>query len=248
MNVVIVEDELPARRLLARWLAELKPDWTLAAQLDSVAAAREWFAKSKADLVLSDIRLTDGTALELFDDGTVDAPVIFVTAYDAYVVAAFAHLSVDYLLKPLERDALARALQKFERFRDRFAKPSVAAEAAALALRIPRRRVLVRHKAEVRAVPLESVAWFRADDKLTLAIERDGRESIVDSTLADLERELDPERFFRVNRGFLVQVDAVVSFRSAGRGRLSVQLSPSAPVEVVVSQESAAAFRAFLDR
>jgi len=246
MNVVILEDEAPARRLLERWLAELRPDWKLAASLDSLAAARDHFASSGADLVLSDIRLSDGSALALFEDGTIDSPVVFVTAYDAYLVAAFAHLSVDYLLKPLERDALARALDKFERMRRRFGK-SEAGESASL-LRLPRRRVLVRHKSDTRALPVDEVAFFRSDDKLTLAVDRSGKEFVVDRTLGQLEAELDRARFFRANRAFLVQVSSIVSFKSGGRGRIVLQLAPSPVDEVVVSQENAAAFRDFVDR
>ncbi len=247
MRVAVLEDEAPARRLVVRLLRELAPTWEPSAELDSVAAARAWFGHNAADLVLSDIRLSDGSALTLFEEGVVQAPVIFITAWDAYLVAAFAHLSVDYLLKPLEREALRRALEKFERLRRHFGKAQ-AQEAAGLMTRVPRQRVLVRYRAETRAMPLEEVAWFRADDRLTLAVDRSGREFVVDRTLSQLERELDPARFFRVNRAWLVQVSAVAGFRSAGRGRLALTLNPEPVREVVVSQEVASAFRAFIDR
>ncbi len=247
MRVVVLEDEAPARRLLVRLPGELAPTWEVSAEQDSVAGAREWFSRHAADLVLSDIRLSDGSALTLFEEGVVQAPVIFLTAWDAYLVAAFAHLSVDYLLKPLEREALRRALEKFERLRRHFGQPE-AREAAGLVGHLPRQRVLVRYRGETRALPVQEVAWFRAEDRLTLAVDRAGREFVVDRTLSQLERELDPARFFRVNRAWLVEVSAVAGFRSAGRGRLALTLRPEPVQEVVVSQEHAAAFRAFLDR
>ena len=244
MNVLVVEDEAPARRLVVRLLETLRPEWKVLA-LDSLAAVRA--ARPKPDLVVSDIRLSDGNALTLFEEGTLAAPVIFLTAWDAYVVAAFSHLSVDYLLKPLERPALEKALAKFEKLRAHFGA-SAAREVSALTTRTPRQRVLVRHKGETKALATSEVAYFRATDKLTLAVDRDGRDFIVDRTLAQLEAELDAERFFRANRGWLVEVSSIKSFKSAGRGRVALVLSPEPVEDVVVSQENAEAFRRFMDR
>ncbi len=247
MRTVILEDEAPARRMLVRLIGELAPRLRIEAELESLADARSYFERSSADLVISDIRLSDGSALTLFEEGVVEAPVIFVTAYDTWIEQAFAHLSVDYLLKPLEREALARALAKVERLERVFTR-AAATEAAGLLTRRPRERVLVRHKAETRALRVEEIAYFRADDKLTLAVDRAGREHIVERTLGQLERELEGGAFFRVNRRFLVHASAIASFRSGGRGRVTVTLAPAAREEVLVSQENAAAFRAFLDR
>ncbi|MFT3712960.1 MAG: LytTR family DNA-binding domain-containing protein [Archangium sp.] len=243
MRVLIVEDEAPARRQVSRLISALRPGWTLD-EADSLVAVKK--LTTKPDLVLSDIRLSDGNALTLFEDGTLDAPVIFITAWDAYVVAAFAHLSVDYLLKPLERAALERALAKFEKLQQHFGR-RVASELTTLT-RLPRERVLVRHKGAQRALNIEEVAYFRADDKLTLAVDVTGKDFIIDRTLGQLEQELDPRRFFRVNRAWIICATAVVSFKSAGRGRLELTLSPEPVEEVLVSQEHAAAFKDFMDR
>ena len=249
LRIVLIEDEAPARRLLVRLLRELEPEAEIVAELETVADARELFAGEtrRVDLVLSDIRLSDGSALVLFEEGVIEAPVIFVTAYDAWIEQAFRHLSVDYLLKPVERDALARALAKRERFARAFGRRE-AEEAAGLLTRRPRERLLVRHKGAQRALAVRDVAYFRADDKLTLAVERTGAEHIVERTLGQLERDLEGGEFFRVSRGYLVHASAIVSFRSGGRGRLELTLAPAAPHEVLVSQDNAAAFRAFLDR
>lgn len=244
MKVLILEDEAPARRQLIKLVSALRPTWSLE-EADSIHAAKN--LTTKPDLILSDIRLSDGNALTLFEDGTLDAPVIFITAWDAYVVAAFAHLSIDFLLKPLERPALERALAKFEKLQSHFGK-SRAKELTSLTSRFPRERVLVRHKGAQRALQLDEVAYFRSEDKLTLAVDTTGKDFIIDRTLGQLEQELDPRRFFRVNRAWLVAVSAVVSFKSAGRGRLALTLSPEPVEEVLVSQEHAAAFKDFMDR
>lgn len=249
LRVVVLEDEAPARRMIVRLLAELAPEAHVIAELESLAEARDVLARERRplDLVISDIRLADGSALTLFEEGVIEAPVIFVTAYDAWIEEAFRHLSVDYLLKPVDREALARALAKLDRMRRAFG-PDEAREAAGLVTRRPRERILVRHKAEQRALAVREIAYLKADDKLTLAIDRSGREHIVDRTLGQLERELEGAEFFRVNRAFLVHVSAIASFRSGGRGRIEVTLSPATNDDVLVSQENAAAFRAFLDR
>jgi two-component system response regulator LytT len=254
LRIAVIEDEAPARRLLLRLLAELAPSAQVTAELETVAEAREFFAQDAArvDLVLSDIRLSDGSALVLFEEGVIEAPVIFVTAYDAWIEQAFRHLSVDYLLKPIEREALERALAKRDRLERALGRrafgPSEAREAAGLLTRRPRERLLVRHKGAERALPVREIAYFRADDKLTLAIDHTGAEHIVERTLGQLERDLEGGDFFRACRGYLVHASAVASFRSGGRGRLELTLQPRAPDEVLVSQENAAAFRAFLDR
>ncbi len=245
MRIALLEDEAPARRQVVRLLAQLRPSWTVDAELETVAEARAYFDRATPDLVLADIRLSDGDALSLFEAQPVRAPVVFITAYDGYVLQALEHLSVDYLLKPVDLQAFERALSKVERLAEHFGAKW--AEARALVGPTPRERVLVRHKGGVKALAVRDVAFFRADDKLTLCVTTDGAEYVVDRTLGQLEGELGA-RFFRLGRGFLAQVSAVVGFRSGGRGRLEVQLRPEPSERVLVSQESAAAFRAWLDR
>lgn len=248
MRLVILEDEAPARRLLERLVNELSPKSEIIASLDSVEAARELFERQEpVDLVLSDIRLADGNALTLFEAGLVEAPVIFITAYDTWLEQAFRYLSIDYLLKPVERHAFRAALGKVEALRRHFGRAE-ATEASRLLHTRPRDRVLVRHRGETRVLRTADVAFFRADDKLTLAIDREGTELIIDRTLSELVAELDAARFFRANRAFLLNIDAIEGFRSNGRGRLLVRIKPSPKQEVIVSQENAAAFKAFVDR
>ncbi len=246
MRIVILEDEAPARRLLERLVHELAPKSQVIASLDSLESARELFArKEPVDLVLSDIRLADGNALTLFEADIVQAPVIFITAYDTWLAQAFHYLSIDYLLKPVDRQAFRAALGKVETLRRHFGRAE-AGEASRLLHARPRDRVLVRHRGEVRVLRTADVAFFRADDKLTLAVDREGTELIIDRTLSELAAELDPACFFRANRAFLVNVDAIEAFRSNGRGRLLVRLTPAPQQEVIVSQENAAAFKAFV--
>lgn len=235
----MLEDERPALEQLLAALRTWDPAVEVVATLDSVADAVRWFSRHpEPDLVLADIRLTDGRSLRVFDRVTLRCPVVFVTAYDHHVQAALEAGGIDYVLKPVQADRLARALDKVLRLEAHFAPRAASAG---------RRRLLVRKGADVVAIPLAEVAWFCTEHRLVFAVCRDGRRHVVDKTLATLEQELDQARFFRIGRSALVGIDAVRSFRPHGKGRLQVTLAPD-DATAVVSADVASAFRAWLDR
>jgi len=198
------------------------------------------------DLLLSDIQLADGLSFQVFDQLQVPCPVVFVTAYDAYLLEAFRHDGIDYLLKPVGDADVARALDKYQRLREHFAPRGLGAFLQEQ--RGHRQRVLVRRGGEVTAVPVGRIAYLRADRKLVVLVERDGRESLIERSLNDLQQELDPRSSFRASRQYLVHLEAIRSFRPYFKGRLLLEMQPPPPGEVVVSAESAPAFRACLDR
>jgi DNA-binding LytR/AlgR family response regulator len=248
VRIVLLEDEAPAMAQLRGAVLAAEPDARIEAAMATVAEARAWFAKNAApDLVISDIILGDGNALSLFRDGAIASPVIFATAHDAFLLNAFRCASIDYLLKPIAAEDVARALAKYRRLARVMAGALAAVDDV---MRDPRRRVLAQRGSTVLAVDIDDVACFVADEKLTLLITRDGRELIVDQSLNALERELDPSLFFRLNRATLAHVKAVRRFRSLGKGRIEVSLEPKRGGDgvVVVSQENGAAFRAWIDR
>lgn len=265
MNVFVAEDEPPARERLIETLARAVPQARVVGTADSVVQTRRWLAgHAPPDVLLLDIQLADGLSLELFRDGACSLPTVFTTAYDEFALAAFQALAVDYLLKPVSDEALARAFARLARLRTAFGVP--AAQALAQALSGPgapptgpaapsatastawRQRWVARQGAGFATVASEQVAWFVSLDKLTFAIARDGTRHLLEETLAAVEAAADPARFFRVNRQMIVAIDAVRRFVPEGKGRLALELSPPPGVPVSVSQERAAAFRAWLDR
>ncbi|MCB9675839.1 MAG: response regulator transcription factor [Alphaproteobacteria bacterium] len=240
MRVVVLEDERPALEQLLAAVHACRPDVEVVAAIDSVADAVAWLrSHPEPDLVLADVRLTDGRSLSVFEAVEVRCPVVFVTAYDQYTMAGLEAGGIDYLLKPVDPARLAVALEKVARLRAHFTGREP---------RSPRQRVLVRRSGEMHAVPVEDIAWFTTEHRLVLLVTRQGQRFVVDRTLADLATELDPERFFRINRSWLVSVDAIRGFRSAGKGRLSLSLAPETDRDAVVSAEFVGAFRAWLDR
>jgi DNA-binding LytR/AlgR family response regulator len=244
MRVVVLEDEPPARARLEAALARVAPDLELVGSLASVEQAVAWFAAHPGpDLLLADIQLADGPSFDLFERAEVTCPVIFCTAYDEYVVEAMAAGGIDYLLKPVRDADLAAALARYRRLEAHFAGR---VRALARQLASPPRRLLARRRDGFVALALDEIAYFVVDDKLVDVVTRDGRRLGVDRTLAELEAELPATDYFRVNRQYLVAAAAVTGFRPWTKGKLVVELAPPPPAQVVVSQENATRFRAWL--
>ncbi|MBL8344438.1 MAG: response regulator transcription factor [Rubrivivax sp.] len=270
LNAFIAEDEPPARERLVGALGRVAPEVVVVGQADSVKGTQAWLASHAApDLLLLDIQLADGLSLELFKDGALALPTIFTTAYDRFAIDAFQALAIDYLLKPVNEDALAQALGKVQRLRRSFGADVVASLMLQLqphpglhlgpqlgprlgphsgSLLAPpwRQRLVGRKGAQFHALPVERVAYVVSLDKLAFAVDEAGERYLLDTPLAELEAELDPSQFFRANRQLLVAARAVVRFGPVGKGRLKVELQPAMTGDVVVSQERAAAFKAWL--
>jgi two-component system, LytTR family, response regulator len=243
--ILLLEDEAPARAWLERVLARERPGATITA-LASVADALAWLAAHPPpDLVVADIQLADGLSLEIFEAGTCTAPIIFTTAYDEYVIDAMKRGGIDYLLKPLREADVARALAKHDRLEAHFVERARdRIRELARDLRAPRRLVARRRDGFV-VLSLDEVAYFVVDDKLVDVVTRDARRFSVDQTLGQLEADLAGD-FFRVNRQYLVRATAVAGFRPFVKGKLFVDLQPVPTSDVIVSQDNAARFRAWL--
>jgi DNA-binding LytR/AlgR family response regulator len=172
-----------------------------------------------------------------------------VTAYDEYVLRALEEGCIDYLLKPVRQERLARALDKYLRLRGHFAGDAAqATRALADGPARPRARVLDRKGVEFATLPLSSVAYFFTENKLVFVRERGGSQHLVDRPLAELESELDPAVFFRLSRKYLAHVEAIRRFRPQESGKLLVSLDPAPAEPVTVSQERAALFREWMGR
>jgi DNA-binding LytR/AlgR family response regulator len=249
MRLFIAEDEAPARERLIDTIARVAPHAVVAGSAGSVRAARDWLAAHAApDVLLLDIQLADGLSLELFRDGDLALPTIFTTAYDQFALAAFKALAIDYLLKPVDDTQLRNAFAKVQALRERFsgARARELGDALAAAPARYRQRWVARKGAGFVAVPVQQVAYFVSLDKLTFMVGSDGARHLLDASLSEVEAELDPQLFFRVNRQTLVAACAVARWSAGGKGRLILELLPKGAGEVQVSQERAAAFREWI--
>ena len=275
MRILLLEDEAPAARRLAGLLRELRPEAELLGPCDTVADARRVLAEAEStgtppDLLLADIELGDGLSFRLWDEAAVRVPVIFATAYDHYAARAFRVNSVDYLLKPIAREQLAEALDRFEAVGramhpvteapagksgpDPAAQlsPDVVAQLLRLADSVGtaeptyRTRVLATRGQSLVPLPVAEVAHFYSEDRLSFAVDREGRRHSVGEPLARLAEELDPAVWFRINRAQLVRVDAVARAEPYLNHRLKLRLHPASPLDDVVARERVRAFRAWL--
>jgi DNA-binding LytR/AlgR family response regulator len=253
MRVLIIEDEAPAYRRLHNLLDQNSNDFEILDVIDSVSDAVKWLRNHKMpELIFSDIQLSDGLSFEIFEQVIVECPIIFTTAYDAFMLEAFKTNGIDYLLKPLQSEDLNRSLEKFKRFNAGSSQPALTdIEGLLAAIRKPsksyKKRFLVKLGTKLLPIASEDVAWFTSSDGFVELHTRSGKSYLIDQPLDELENSLDPERFFRINRQFLAQVDSIDTIHQFFKGKLKVQLNPRPEAEVIVSRDKARAFRNWVD-
>ena len=219
MRAVIVEDEHSARELLAAALRTCRPGLVIAAALETVTATVNWLRQNPPpDVLFLDVQLADGSSFDVFRQVEVTCPVVFTTAYDDYVLEAFEVNGIDYLLKPIRTDRIAAALDKYDRLKGHFGGDYTSL-ARLSGERNRRERFLVRKGSDLISVPVEQVAYCFTEDKLVFLVTKEGRRSLLDKPLGDVEAELEPARFFRVNRAFLVAIDSIARCSSYMKGR-----------------------------
>ena len=256
MNYLILEDEAPAQRLLEQLLGELRPDWTMAACLDSVESAVSWFnSHPQPDVIFMDIQLSDGLAFDILEQVEIEGMIIFTTAYDEYALRAFKVNSIDYLLKPIKKSELADALQKFERYsKNMFHSRNKSLDVAELLKAVTeakpryRTRFLVSSGEVFFPLPVEEAAYMFSRNRITSAVTFGGKRQVIDFTLDSLEEQLDPEMFFRANRQFIVNIKAVYKVHTFFNGKLILETRPAFDEKVTVSREKAQRFKQWLDR
>lgn len=251
MNILLLEDEQPAAERIQRMLAELRPDATILAVIDSVEGALAWLSEHPApDLALFDIHLADGLSLEVLEQSERAFPVIFTTAYDEYALQAFGAYSIDYLLKPVRQEELKQALDKFERFKDLLSPAAADVQGLARSIRQARpvwqQRFLLRLPEQIKAIDIQEIAYFYIESRLTFMQLKDGKCYPSDFNLEQLEERVDPARFFRVNRQFLVSFEAIDKMYTHTKSRVQLQLKPAAHLEATVPSERSAEFKRWL--
>ncbi len=254
MHVLILEDEKLSAERLRDLCLDLEPDTTILATLASVEQAVRWLADNPApDLMLVDIHLADGSCFELFRRVPVQAPLIFTTAYDRHAIEAFKHNSLDYLLKPIDRDELQRAFAKFNDWRERQTSAKEF-DIEALTQTIRRfnqsykQRFLVRFGDNLLYKTTAEIAYFFADDKTVYLVAADGKRFVVDYRLDQLDDLLDPMCFYRISRKFIIRIDAIQRIRSVMGSRLQLFLKPIPDADVYVSKERVTEFKAWLNQ
>lgn len=252
MKIVLLEDEMLALERLEKMLQSHCPEHTVVARLSSLAEAKKWLdSNAQADLILADIQLGDGLSLDFFKAENWQLPVIFTTAYDDYSLQAFKLNSIDYLLKPIKAAELVAAIQKFSAQLEHKISPQIdyAQLAAALAQRENRyqSRLLIRYGQTLKAVDIDSVAYFFVDSRVVSLKSFDGKLLPIDQNLDELEQMLNPKQFFRINRKVIINIRAIKSMHAYSRSRVHLSLEPAMEIDSLVSTERSPNFKKWLE-
>jgi DNA-binding LytR/AlgR family response regulator len=253
MKILIIEDEQLGADRLKAILQETEPETEILDVLQSISSSVSWLKANPApDLILMDIELADGQCFEIFKQTELKTPVIFTTSYDDYTLQAFKVNSIDYLLKPIRKEDLRKALDKFHSLKTSFQNP-IDIQALIDQLKQPaqksfRSRFLVKTGQKLVTIDTQDIAYFYSEDNLSFFRTWDKGKYLVEYTLEELEKMLDPLQFHRINRGFLVQIDSIAEIHAWFNSRLKLQLNPPSEKEVVVSREKVSEFKTWLGK
>jgi two-component system, LytTR family, response regulator len=251
MRILIIEDEaLVAKDLLSR-VHQLQPDAEVIGPLPGVAASRQWFATNNLpDLILSDIQLSDGISFEIFETLHLTCPIIFTTAYDEYAIRAFKLNSIDYLLKPVDTKELKAAIDKYKSLSGGTAlsdQLKVLVSAWGKEQKKYKERFLSLQRNSLVPVLADEINFFHKEELIFIHTLANDKMISEYQTLDEIESLLDPEKFFRVNRQYIVHIQNVNRVKTTHKG-LTVQLKSPSHLELDISREKAVAFKSWLDR
>lgn len=250
MNIIIIEDEKPAARLLQRKIEKLGLE--VNQMLHSVEEAVSWFRSHKhPDLIFLDIQLSDGLSFEIFEQIDIKSAIIFTTAFDEYALRAFKLNSIDYLLKPIDEEELSIAITKFK---NQLQKSSVSSFDFEMIKKMLlgteskeyKKRFSVKIGQQLKVISIDEVECFYSENKGTYLHTFENRNYLLDGTLEQIEVELDPKDFYRVSRKFIIPLKAIKEIQVYSNSRLKVILSSYKDDEVVVSREKVTDFKAWI--
>lgn len=253
MNVLIIEDEPQAAKRIETLVMELLPDARVLDKIDSVKKSVHWFKSNPTpDIALMDIQLADGTSFQIFEQCEVKCPVIFTTAYDEYALKAFKVNSIDYILKPVDKNDLQIALKKLQKLTGssddtRKLLASIGDVVQKLSKK-HKERFVIKVGEHLRTIEVKDILYFYSQDKATFCHTHENRNHILDFTLEQLEDMIDPSVYFRVNRKYFVRAEAIQDIISYSNSRLKLVLKNSQDNDVIVARERVQDFKQWLDR
>lgn len=252
MKVIIIEDEIPAANRLEKLLHNYNDDIEIIHKADSVESSVRYLAAAQnIDLIFMDIQLADGLSFDIFEKVKISKPVIFTTAFDQYTLKAFKVNSIDYLLKPIDETELHQSLQKYQQL-----YPKTQTDFSYKILKLMqdinavkyKERLLIKRGQQLSYLKTESTAYCFADGKLCYAVDFNGAKYLLENNLSQLEEQLQPDNFYRINRHLLINIEAVKKVHTWLGGRLKVEMPFATTAETVVSRERVNGFKEWLGR
>src|SRR3982751_27750 len=260
MKVFIVEDEELAVKKLRKTLESVDSTAEIVGVAESIRTSVNWLQSNPApDLILMDIELCDGQSFEIFDKIEVKSTVIFTTSYDEYALKAFKVNSIDYLLKPIQKEDLEAALNKYKQMKSMYAATAhgnndlnmdalVKELQQKLQPKEYRKRFLVKHGQKLVSIEVDEIAYFFSDGRLNFFKTFDNRKFVVDYTMDELNDMLDPDKYFRISRSFFISVNSVAQIHDYFGNRILLHLKPETDKEAIVSREKVTDFKTWLGK
>ena len=251
MKVIIIEDEKPSARRLSRMLLEC--NITVTTMLHSVSESIDWFLNNPhPDLIFLDIQLSDGLSFEIFESVSIKSAIIFTTAYDEYALKAFKLNAIDYLLKPIDQDELENAIKQFKENFSHQNKEIFNFESIKNLLhnsfeKSYKKRFTIKIGQHLKIINQEEIACFYSQDKATYIRTKENRDYLVDYTIEQLVAELNPQYFYRVNRKFIIQLNAIKDIIAYTNSRLEIKLHSYTDEKIIVSREKVKDFKAWIN-
>jgi len=249
MRILIIEDEAPAYRRLMKLVQECDPSAEIIGVIQSVKEGIEWFGANPApDLILSDIQLSDDLSFKIFSQLKIQTPVIFTTAYDEYAINAFKFHSIDYLLKPINLDELKQSIEKYKSIHAANQPIDFAKFLKGFEVKEYRSRFLVYSGDSLFPISSTEIAYFLSEDGVTFLVHEGGKRYIINDSLDQLEEELNPKQFIRINRQFLMSANAIQRVHNYGIQKLKLTVKPATDIDIIVSKLRVSAFKAWLNK
>ncbi len=245
MRVIIIEDENLAAEKLERYLLKYDASIEIVSKLSSISEAVHWFEKnSDFDVVFMDIQLTDGLSFEIFNKVKINKPVIFTTAFDEYAIDAFKVNSIDYILKPITFTDISKSMNKLKSMQTLFSSDEVIDNLVkTMSKKKMKDRFLVRLGNHIHSIKTNEISLFYADGRTVYLLTNENKKFILDFKLEDLKEVLNPSEFFRVNRTFIVNINAIEDVIVYSNSRLKISSKNKVEKEIVVSREKVSAFK-----
>ena len=249
MKIIILEDETRAASHLERLLAKVAPNMTVLAKIESVRDGLKYLQNNpEPELIFSDIQLADGLSFEIFKQVSVRCPIIFTTAYDHYAIEAFKTNGIDYLLKPIEEERLKQAIEKAKHFSPGLVLEKLLSITNSTSEKAYKSRFMVKVGDKIKSVPVEEILIFFSQEKASFIRTSDAHTYCIDYALDQLEPMLDPEKYFRINRKYIVSIDACTNILAWTNSRLRLKIEGIDDSDIIVARERVQEFKNWLDR
>lgn len=252
MKILIIEDELHSVERLEKLIAEVAPEKKVVGKCKSVQQSLQWFDENEyPDLILSDVQLSDGLSFEIFSRLKRKVPVIFISAYDNYAVDAFKAAGVHYLLKPVKKEELREALDRYEHINQ--GRKNSASQLENNSQEEPdqktkkyQERFIINIGKQIKLLHDTDIAYIYTESKVIYIVVFDNHKYIIDLTLEQFDAILNPAMFYRINRQFIVSMKSIKKMSPASKQRVELKLEPNTSYETITSFERTPAFKKWL--